>query len=113
MSKGRAQGVLRNHLDMCWVSKLPNKTKKIILAKSLCHDMTSPSLTDCSDQLSNVIKLSSCILSQFFSPSDQRGLLKTEKHLDQVEFYWKASEEPDLCVNVSGDINKGYFLYQI
>lgn len=103
MSKGRAQGGLRNHLDMCWVSKLPNNAKKEILAKPLCHDMTSASLTDCSDQLSSVIKLSSCFLAQFFSPSDQRGLLKTEKHLDQVEFYWKACEEQDLCVNVSSE----------
>lgn len=40
--------------------------------------------------------------AQFFNTSDQRGLLKTGKHLDQVEFYWKAREEPDLCVKVSG-----------
>lgn len=67
----------------------------------------------------SVIKFSSCFLAQFFNPSDQRGLLKTEKPLDQVEFYWKASgagfvRECERCPGaVSGDINKGYFLYQI
>lgn len=101
MNSGRAQGSAGHVL----VSKLPNKAKTQGLARPLCHDMTSftfPARLFRPETNSAVFSNSApAFLAQFFNTSGQRGLLKTGKHLDQVEFYWKAREEPDLCVKVS------------
>lgn len=72
---------------MCWVSKLPNKTQKNSGKAFMSrYDITFPEIVQSRNQLGSVIKLSSCSLAQIFNPSGQRGLLKTEKHPEQVEF---------------------------
>lgn len=102
MSEGWAQGGLRDHLDTCWSQNFPTKLKKKFwqgLYVTIQHH--SPSLRGCSNQkpTRQRYQIQLLLFSPVFQPlRPEGGLLKTEKHLDQVEFYWKAHEEPDLCV---------------